>query len=168
MKAPPMHVSATRSFCLTEYAPFLEEYFEIGREIACFHDRESLLERVRYFLSHEQERDEIARRAHEKVSARYTDAAFPRLLEELHGLLHPANPYAVQRPTAYVGPRFALRQINVLCVHLIAALGRRQFDAAWSLLPRLFSHGFRVFLAGSFGGVIRSIRLRRPPQPPLI
>src|SRR3989338_8690872 len=46
-------------FALCEYAPGLEHFFEIGKEIDIFHDKEELLEKVKYYLVHEEERENI-------------------------------------------------------------------------------------------------------------
>ena len=56
-------------FLLTHYQPELTEYFEIGKEVAVYESQQDLLEKIAYYLEHEDERVEIAangRRAIEK------------------------------------------------------------------------------------------------------
>ena len=56
-------------FLLTNYQPELTEYFEIGKEVAVYESQQDLLEKIAYYLEHEDERVEIAangRRAIEK------------------------------------------------------------------------------------------------------
>ncbi|GMV97864.1 MAG: hypothetical protein AMXMBFR83_22190 [Phycisphaerae bacterium] len=54
-------VPMSGGFYLTEYQQELERFFEIGREVACFHDLEDLIGKVRYYLAHEDEREAIRR-----------------------------------------------------------------------------------------------------------
>lgn len=49
------------AFYLVEYQEEFEDFFEIGREIVCFEDADELLEKVRYYLKHERERERIRR-----------------------------------------------------------------------------------------------------------
>ena len=54
-------------FVLSEYVPGIENLFEIGKEIDVFSDKHELLEKVKYYLEHEEERENIARKGREKV-----------------------------------------------------------------------------------------------------
>ncbi len=47
------------AFYLVGYQEELAEYYELGNEIACYDDRDELLDRVRYYLDHEQETERI-------------------------------------------------------------------------------------------------------------
>jgi spore maturation protein CgeB len=60
-------VPATGAFLLTDYSPELEEHYRIGEEIACFASADELRDKARYFLSHDAEREAIARRGYEKA-----------------------------------------------------------------------------------------------------
>ena len=59
-------------FMLSNYQPEIEELFEIGKEIEVFHDISELIEKVDYYLSHEDERAKIAARGYEKVAKYHT------------------------------------------------------------------------------------------------
>ena len=59
-------------FLLTNYQQELGEYFEIGKEIDVFGSEQELLEKATYYLEHEEERMEMAKRAYEKVKAEHT------------------------------------------------------------------------------------------------
>ena len=52
-------VPMSGGFYLVEYMEELEEFFEIGREIVCYHGRDDLADKVRYYLSHDAEREQI-------------------------------------------------------------------------------------------------------------
>ncbi len=60
-------ILAVGGFCLTNYQPELEEYFEIGRDLEVWHDLAELEEKVQYYLSHEEQRVRIAINGYQKV-----------------------------------------------------------------------------------------------------
>lgn len=47
-------------FLLSNYQPEIAEYFEIGKELAVYESQSDLLEKIAYYLAHEEERREIA------------------------------------------------------------------------------------------------------------
>ena len=65
-------VPMSGGFYLAEYTEELEEFFDIGREIACHHGREDLVEKVRYYLEHDSEREAIRRAGHERCLRDHT------------------------------------------------------------------------------------------------
>ncbi len=67
---------------LTEYKDNLTEMFEPGREVVAYHDETDCIEKVRYYLEHEDERAAIARAGRERTLRDHTYAArLPELLE---------------------------------------------------------------------------------------
>ncbi|MBI4266916.1 MAG: glycosyltransferase [Chloroflexi bacterium] len=98
-------------FLLTEYFPGLEDYFEIGREIDCFHDKQELLEKIDYYLSHDAERRAIARAGWTRACSQHTAShVVERFIGEVeraeaqsppqHTTIEPALPAAVRRRQA--------------------------------------------------------------------
>jgi spore maturation protein CgeB len=84
IKARTFEVPGAGGFLLTETAPGLERYFEIGREIATFASPAELVEKVRYYLGRPGERDAIAQAGHLGVSAEHTyEQRFSEILERL-------------------------------------------------------------------------------------
>ena len=65
-------VMASGGFVLSNYQPELEELFEIGSDIVVFHNMNEMMELVKYYLCHEDERINIARNGERKVKERYT------------------------------------------------------------------------------------------------
>jgi spore maturation protein CgeB len=57
---------------LCDERPTLSEFFETGREIVTFASRDELLEKIRYYLSHEAERAQIGRAASARAHAEHT------------------------------------------------------------------------------------------------
>ena len=60
-------IMAVGGFCLTNYQPELEEYFEIGRDLEVYHDLQELDEKIQYYLTHENERIQVAMSGYQKV-----------------------------------------------------------------------------------------------------
>ncbi len=67
IKARNFEIPYYGGFQLTDYVPGIEDYFEIGREIACYKDVDEAILLVKYFLEHEKQRQEIAGAAHSKA-----------------------------------------------------------------------------------------------------
>lgn len=59
-------------FLLTNYQAELPAYFEIGRDLDAYESQAELLEKVRYYLAHEEERLEIAINGYEKTARLYS------------------------------------------------------------------------------------------------
>ncbi|MDD5688010.1 MAG: glycosyltransferase [Elusimicrobia bacterium] len=67
IKANIFEAAFCGGFVLSEYAYGIENLFEVGKEIVIFRDKEELLEKVRYYLKHEEEREKIAKKGYERV-----------------------------------------------------------------------------------------------------
>ena len=65
-------VPMSGGFYMVEYLEELEEFFEIGREIVCYRSREDLAEKIRYYLSHDEEREAIRRAGYERCLRDHT------------------------------------------------------------------------------------------------
>ncbi len=75
-------VMAAGGFLISNYQKELEELFVPGKEIVLYHNEEELLELVEYYLTHEEERKEIARNGQRKVLAHHTlHIRFQRVME---------------------------------------------------------------------------------------
>jgi hypothetical protein len=72
LKGRDFEVPLTGSFYITGYHEELYEYFDVGRDIETYKSKEELLEKVRYYLEHEQERELIAQHGYEKSINNYT------------------------------------------------------------------------------------------------
>jgi hypothetical protein len=80
-------VPMSGGFYLVEYIEELEEFYEIGKEIVCYRDREDLREKIRYYLAHESEREAIRRAGllrarrdhtwHRRFEAAFREMGFP-------------------------------------------------------------------------------------------
>ena len=65
-------VPMSGGFYMVEYMEELEEFFEIGKEIVCYRDRDDMVEKVKYYLEHEDEREAIRRAGRERCLRDHT------------------------------------------------------------------------------------------------
>jgi spore maturation protein CgeB len=48
------------AFYMVEYMEELEEFYQIGKEILCYHDKGDLADKAQYYLIHDVERERIS------------------------------------------------------------------------------------------------------------
>lgn len=71
-------------FCLTNYQAELSEYFENGRELVWFESPDDLIEKTEYFLTHDDEREQIAANGLEAAEKLFSyDVLLPRILSQV-------------------------------------------------------------------------------------
>jgi spore maturation protein CgeB len=73
-------VTGCGAFLMTDYARSLDTMFELGEEIVCYENIEDMKNKVNYYLSHNREREEIAKKG--QLRAR-RDHTYARRMEEL-------------------------------------------------------------------------------------
>jgi spore maturation protein CgeB len=84
IKGRNFEVPGSGGFLLTERLPHLDEYFELGREVAVFDSPEELVEQVGYWLAHPDERGAVAEAGYHRVLAEHTyDHRFARIFESM-------------------------------------------------------------------------------------
>ena len=64
------------SFVLSEYAPGIERLFDVGAEIDVFRSADELVDKVRYYLAHDEVREAMAARAHARAMEQYDEAKY--------------------------------------------------------------------------------------------
>ena len=74
-------ILACGGFLLTNYQSEIPEYFEIGTDLETYSSQEELLEKCRYYLTHEEDRAQIAQNGLQKVQQ------FHRLEQRLDDML---------------------------------------------------------------------------------
>lgn len=77
-------VTSCGAFLLTEERRVLKNFFEPGKEVACFGNTDELREKVRYYLDNEGERVAIARRGQARAHREHT---YVHRMRELLGYL---------------------------------------------------------------------------------
>ena len=84
MKSKIFDICMCGGFLLCEYIPGIEDYFEIDKEIVCFRDIDEAMDKIRYYLSHETERQAIAQAGWEKSKREHNQTAqLLKIFEEI-------------------------------------------------------------------------------------
>ena len=60
------------AFYMVEYMGELEEFFEIGKEIVCYHDKADLADKIKYYLAHDAEREAIRQAGYWRAVSEHT------------------------------------------------------------------------------------------------
>ena len=47
------------AFYMVEYIQELEDFFDLSREIVCYHDVDDLVDKIRFYLAHDSARERI-------------------------------------------------------------------------------------------------------------
>lgn len=84
IKGRNFEIPGCGGFLLTGHAENLEDYYEVGKEVACFEGENDLIDKVMYYLRHDDERLAIAqagyeRTLHEHTYAHRFDAIFNKM-----------------------------------------------------------------------------------------
>lgn len=72
IKARNFEIPAFGGFQLTNYAPSLDDYFEIGEDVAIYTTFEDLVLQINYYLENEEDRKNILINAYEMAKKEYT------------------------------------------------------------------------------------------------
>jgi spore maturation protein CgeB len=67
IKGRNFEIPGCGGFLLTGSADNLEEYYQDGREVVIFHDDDELIDKIRYYLAHDEERSAIAQAGYERT-----------------------------------------------------------------------------------------------------
>lgn len=104
MKGRMTEIALCSGFVLSEYVPGINEVFCIDKEIAVFHAKKDLLEKIKYYLEHEDERESIAQRGYARALRDYEiSTAIPRLI----GRIEEIKESKIKRLSEiYVDPHF--------------------------------------------------------------
>lgn len=85
IKARNFEINYFSGFQLTDYVPSLEEYYVIGKEVACYNTLEDALCLIRYYLENENERENIRDAGTKKARISYTYTAWlEKILNEIN------------------------------------------------------------------------------------
>ncbi len=72
IKGRIFQVCLAGGFLLTEYVPGIEKYFEVDKEIVCFHDTAEMIDKIADYLGHDEERRVIAQAGWKRATHEYT------------------------------------------------------------------------------------------------
>ncbi len=67
VKARNFEVPACGTMEMTQDADDMRDYYKLGEEIVVYENEEDLVRKIKYYLAHPEEREEIARKGHERT-----------------------------------------------------------------------------------------------------
>ncbi|MDX9690677.1 MAG: glycosyltransferase, partial [Alphaproteobacteria bacterium] len=89
-KGRPIEIAMCGGFILSQYAPGIEEMFDLGEEFDVFQTKEELLAKIRHYLEEDDKREAMAVEAHTKALARYdVISGFARVFKTLNTQVEP-------------------------------------------------------------------------------
>ena len=147
-------------FVLTQYATGIKELFDED-EIAVFKDKEELLEKVKYYLTHDAKREQMEEKAYKKALQRYdASTAFSRLLESL-------DMQNTDGKTIYTDKEFLLNYTSYHTLYLFNFLFKLRFHnfiEEWNIIRQnsiRFSTALRHLRQQFYYQIIRKITKRK-------
>ena len=72
IKGRNFEIPGCGGFLLTGRADNLEDYYEIGKEIVCYDDVDDLIDKIKYYLKHDEEREAIAKAGYNRTLREHT------------------------------------------------------------------------------------------------
>jgi spore maturation protein CgeB len=72
IKGRNFEIPGCGGFLLTGYADNLEDYYEIDKEIVVYKDTNDLIDKIKYYLDHNEEREIIAQAGYERTLRDHT------------------------------------------------------------------------------------------------
>ncbi len=103
IKGRATEVCLAGGFLLTEYVPGIENYFEIDKEIVCFENAEEMIDKISYYLSHDEERRAIAQAGWKRATSEYTplhmlSRVFDEIEKDIAVRGKPSHPQELKMP----------------------------------------------------------------------
>lgn len=79
-----IEIALCGGFILSEYSNGMEEMFKIGEEIEVFHTKEELLDKIKFYLTDDSQRNKIAERAYQRAIKDYdTSECFSKVFNAI-------------------------------------------------------------------------------------
>lgn len=84
IKGRNFEVLGCGSFLLTNYVEGLEEYYQIGKEVVCYQNKDDLIDKIKYYLKNEKERKAIAKAGYQRT---FQDHTFEKRFNEIFKII---------------------------------------------------------------------------------
>jgi spore maturation protein CgeB len=72
IKGRVFEVPGCRAFLLTDPAESLEQYYEIGKDLVVYESPQDMIDKIKYYLEHDAEREKIAKAGYERTIKEHT------------------------------------------------------------------------------------------------
>ncbi|MCF8054658.1 MAG: glycosyltransferase [Deltaproteobacteria bacterium] len=166
MKGRIAEIALCGGFVLSDYASGMEEVFEIDKEIVVFSSKEEMLEKIKYYIDHDDEREEIAARGYERAQKDYdTHEAIPRLVRILYEAKQRKQHKVIRELVSdrHFEKNYATYRFEMCVVFL----RNRMFKLAWLELLEImkirrlnFSRVLRIIMSNLFPRMREMYRVR--------
>jgi spore maturation protein CgeB len=160
IKARVFEVCLAGGFLLTEYVPSIENFFEIGKEIDCFRDKEEMVEKIRYYLGHDAERRAIAHAGWERACNQYSAS---HVVARVFAEIELAKPMLQSRNIAELSMPLAVRKRVARYYNAVAnAFLQENYTGFWKDAFRLsmsYHSSTRVRLYATIGSLPLLLRM---------
>jgi len=84
LKGRIFEIAMCGGFVLTEYVPEIERFFKLNREIVCFESVQEAVNKIKYYLANNHERQAIAQAGRERAQRNYSwSNTLPHVFEEI-------------------------------------------------------------------------------------
>lgn len=94
IKARTFEVPGSGGFLLSEHAPGIERFYQPDSEVAIFRGFDDLMSKIRYYLSHAEERDALADAGYQRTAREYS---YTRRMQTVIEYAHAARAAGVAR-----------------------------------------------------------------------
>lgn len=75
---------STGSFLLTNWIPTLSELFEDGKHLVTYKTLDEMVEKAKYYLEHDEEREKIAKAGYDEFISKHT---YKHRIEKVHDMI---------------------------------------------------------------------------------
>jgi len=72
IKGRNFEIPGCRGFLISGYADNLSDYYEINKEVVCYKNSDDLINKIKYYLKNEKEREQIAQAGYERTIQEHT------------------------------------------------------------------------------------------------
>jgi len=120
IKGRVFEVPMCGGFLLTEYVDGIEEYYEIGKEIECFESITEAVEKISYYLKHNDKRMEIANSGHHRALREHT------WVKRLKGIFDEVNKIQLGQSNIGYTPLSQEKKVIKPVVNISHSMGEKQ------------------------------------------
>jgi spore maturation protein CgeB len=148
LKGRIFEVTLAGGFLLTEHVEHIEDYFEIGKEIVCFDTPGEMVEKIKYYLSHDQERRAIARAGWERARNSYDSYhVLSKLFNEIErdaAMGVNTNIDFDAKPSPYIRQEFSKYYSNWGVAFMLGNYDKKLYNDSFALASQYDTSGFRT------------------------
>jgi len=132
MKGKIFEVCLAGGFLLTEYNPDYESYYEIDKEIVCFHNAEEMIDKITYYLNHDEERRAIAQAGWKRATAGYSSLHMvSKIFSEIEKDIAAKGKRDTSHPQEPKIPRHIRKRLSNYYLSLGNAFSQENYKSLW-------------------------------------